>query len=59
MKLEQIFDFAERLFRIWVGTAWSKGAFALIIGGVASINGVLQFIIPPIAKVLGITVTVH
>ncbi|MCA1528534.1 hypothetical protein [Bradyrhizobium yuanmingense] len=58
MGLKQIFEFAERLFIIWIGTAWGKGALVLIIGGVASINGVLQYIIPPIAKVFGIDISI-
>lgn len=58
MDLKPYFDFVERLFKIWVGTAWGKGALALIVGGVVSINGIWQYLIPPVAKVLGIGITI-
>jgi hypothetical protein len=56
--LKQFFELAERLFRIWVGTAWGKGALALIVGGVLSITSIVQYIIPPVAKVFGVTITI-
>jgi hypothetical protein len=56
--LKQLFELAERLFRIWVGTAWGKGALALIVGGVLSITSIVQYIIPPVAKVFGVTITI-
>jgi hypothetical protein len=52
------FGFFERIFRIWRGTAWGKGALFLIVGGVASINGVIQYIIPPVARLLGIIIVI-
>ncbi|WP_271557660.1 hypothetical protein [Bradyrhizobium sp. CCBAU 45394] len=58
MSLTQILEFAERLFKVWIGTAWGKGALALIVGGVLSINSILQYLVPPLAKVIGITVTI-
>jgi hypothetical protein len=56
--LKQLFEFVERIFRIWIGTAWGKGALLLIAGGVLSITSIVQYIIPPAGKVFGITITI-
>jgi hypothetical protein len=56
--LKQLFELVERLFRIWVGTAWGKGALVLIVGGVLSITSIVQYVIPPVAKAFGITITI-
>jgi hypothetical protein len=52
------FEFAERLFRIWVGTAWGKGALLLIAGGVLSVTSIVQYILPPVAKVFGLAIAI-
>jgi len=57
--IKQILDFFERLFMIWIGTAWGKGALALILGGVLSITSIFQYLIPPVFKVFtGVTVAI-
>jgi hypothetical protein len=50
--------FLERIFRIWKGTAWGKAALLLIAGGVVAINGILQFVIPPVALLFGIRIVI-
>lgn len=53
-----LFELAERLFRIWIGTAWGKGPLLLIAGGVLSITSIVQYIVPPIAKAFGLTIVI-
>ncbi|MCK1632649.1 hypothetical protein [Bradyrhizobium sp. 162] len=58
MDVRSILDVIERLFRVWVGTAWGKGALFLIAGGVVSITSMAQYVIPPIAKAFGVVITI-
>lgn len=58
MAMPRIFEFVERIFRIWVGTAWGKGALALIFGGVLSITSIVQYLIPPVAKLLEVKIAI-
>lgn len=55
VSLKQFFEFAERLFKIWIGTAWGKGALALIVGGVLSINSIPQYIVVIRPAILALT----
>ncbi|MDA9549585.1 hypothetical protein ACM43_35055 [Bradyrhizobium sp. CCBAU 45321] len=55
---KQLPEFVERLFKIWIGTAWAKGALVLIIGGVVSINGIIQYVLSPLAETFGINISI-
>jgi hypothetical protein len=46
------------LIRILVGNAWNRIATLLVVAGIASITGVMQHVVPPIAAVFGVTVVI-
>ncbi|MEH2531729.1 hypothetical protein V1277_001892 [Bradyrhizobium sp. AZCC 1588] len=58
MDFRSFFDFCEKLFRVWIGTAWGKGALILIAGGVLSITSITQYVVPPFAKLFGVSITI-
>jgi hypothetical protein len=58
MDLRSILDVGERLFRVWMGTAWGKAALFLIAGGVLSVTSITQYVIPPVAKAFGVVITI-
>lgn len=51
-------DFVLKLLKLLLGNAWNRAALLLVIGGIAAINGVLQYIVPPFAKAFGVATTI-
>jgi hypothetical protein len=51
-------NFLLELVRIWRGNGWNKAGTLLIAGGVLSVNGVAQYLIPSIGRVFKLQISI-